>query len=68
MTSKKTTIKSLAVLAECSDGKLRQILIKSETEKSVLDLISILELKVQLLEDPIEGYVLNNQQKSKDEK
>ena len=49
----KIILKRIAIVAELSDGTMRQIILKTETEEIILNLIIQMEGTVKVLEEPI---------------
>lgn len=48
-------IKHIVVMAEMSDGKIYNVLLKKETQEVVISTISLCENGIQLLDKPVEG-------------
>lgn len=49
------TIDSIVIVAKCSDGKYRQVLIDTATEQDILDAIMAIEGKIRVLDKPLDG-------------
>lgn len=53
-------IEKLVILAECSDGKVRQLLIEKRTANIILDTIVKLERTIRILDEPIESIKIED--------
>lgn len=54
-------LKRISIVASCSDGKIRQVIIDKTIEDAILSLIIVMEKNIKLLEDPIEGIEIITQ-------
>ena len=57
---KRPGIKSLTLLALCSDKKCRQILIKEDTAEFLLKCIAEVEGAVRIISNPVEGVEIQD--------
>lgn len=52
------TVDNLLIIASCSDGKCRQVVVCRKTAAIIASVIKAMEAPVKILEDPIEGIVV----------
>ena len=55
MSKSKDKIKRIVVLAELTDGKVYNVLVKPETQQVIISTINLCENGIQLLSPPVDG-------------
>jgi hypothetical protein len=56
---KNPELESYVVIAKFSDNKYRQVLIKRENERAILNMIGFIEGAINVHDKPIEGLKIN---------
>lgn len=59
----KPQIKDIIVLADFTDGKVRQILCNEQTRKVILNVIALAEQSIKVVDKPVEGIQFTYKEK-----